>query len=264
MPMFRWSTSSLIGVVFVLSTTASLHGCTRVRQASAWEQGSVFNTADALAPDRDPFHLNPVTWRYYSVESEGDEIISDVFIAMTTTRERQRLEQLGLMFKLVVELQGAGPESSSRGNVFDGGYVSIVGLMTSSGLFTTRPGETETNLETDADEIAELSTSGEAAWPLGNGDGCRQEEANVRLSFGTTRGVVTRCNDHSSHVGRADVTTVWVDQVGFAYRRADPVNDMLDPEVYTDYLVAGDLLELAPPPRDGDAPVLDFRPPVAF
>jgi hypothetical protein len=57
---------------------------------------------------------------------------------------------------------------------------------------------------------------------------------------------MTHCARLDTSFGPTEVATVWVDHVGFVYREQTPLESNADHTVFRDYLLSGDLTELAP------------------
>lgn len=194
-----------------------------------------------------PYHHNPVGWRYLTARSVNEVPVWDAWVSMTTTVQRTTVEGVGLLFKLVVENQGAGPNTTQRGEIVEQGFQSVFALLTPSGLFvgppTTNPEET---FEGREEELIQTLLSTAPSWPLPGTAGCQFESRDVQLPFAQTRALVTSCPQLRLSEGVAQVTTAWIDRVGFAYREVISLDETGEQFVETDVLVDGDLLELAP------------------
>jgi hypothetical protein len=120
--------------------------------------------AELTDPAASPYHHNPVTWQYLTVRSVGGTTMSDVHIAITTTAERAVVTELGLLLKLVIDIQGPGPYSTAQGEEVAQEYQSRLGLLTPSGLFLSLPNPVVGVLEGNEQALAEalLDTP---AWP---------------------------------------------------------------------------------------------------
>lgn len=210
-------------------------------------------TVDQLIdPARSPYHHNPVSWRYLTTHSGADELISDAWVAMTTTAQRTTVDGVGLLFKLVVEHQGAGPNSAERGEVVETRFESFFALLTPSGLFLSHTSSPEETFEGREEELTQTLLARSPDWPLPGTPGCESESRAVELPFGQTQALVTSCAELTFNGGLAQVTTMWIDRVGFAYRQVIPLDEAAAGTVASQVLIEGDLLELAPPAIGSD------------
>jgi hypothetical protein len=253
----------VLSSVPVLSTTALLSltaACSRSRpQPGSGSERAPASEGDGLAPGEpgeadppsrstltdprySPYQHNPVSWRFVNTRVENGGERSDVRVAMTTTPERVVLEGLGLLFKLVLEIQFPTPDGTS----FESDFRSHVALLTPEGLYLSEPNLHMGDLRPAAAALAAELLREEPSWPLPGSLGCTHRVRDVSLPFGAVRGVETHCPALSSPFGRADVRTLWAHRVGFVYREVRPLEGDLAGLVLYDVLASGDLTELAP------------------
>jgi hypothetical protein len=258
-----------LSAMLALSCAACLSvtsACTRSRPegtpavgAGADELGGVASGEDVprelAAPSRatltdrrySPFHHNPVSWRFVNTRVLSGGQRSDVRLAMTTTPERVVLDGIGLLFKLVLEIQLPGPD----GVTAESDYRSHVALLTPEGLYMSEANILQDELAPAAAELAAELLRDEPTWPLPGSLACTHRLRDVALPLGPVRGVETHCPSVRSPYGRAEVRTLWVDRVGFVYREVRPREGDAAGDVYYDILAGGDLAELALQPEGG-------------
>ncbi|MBN1946395.1 MAG: hypothetical protein JW797_12015 [Bradymonadales bacterium] len=192
---------------------------------------------------RCPYLSNPVTWRYLEVLYDGGERVRDTRLAHTTTWFREQIEGLGTVFRVVEEIQHTGSHSPSRGEGAGQRYRSRWVLLTPEGLRISAPNAPYADFE---EAVKDLQTR-VPDWPLPGLAGCRWEEGRFQLPWGRTEGIRTHCPQLATEDGRACVTSVWVDRVGFVYREIAPLEPSGERMVLRDFLLEGDMVELAAP-----------------
>jgi len=183
-----------------------------------------------------PYAYHPLAWRYRSERYVDRSLEASIEIVMTTTRNREMIEGHGLAFMFVV--------------MVDQSYQSRVALLSENGLTISEPnamvpGATDWRRATTSD-APDLIGAEAPTWPLPAVEGCDGEWGDYALPFGSVRGLMTTCRDYAAHIGRAQVRTLWVPGVGFAFREIITVRGGVS-EVYRDVLESADVAGLAQP-----------------
>ena len=180
----------------------------------------------------------------------------DFWVTLTTTDERAVFDGVGVVFVLVGELRGPGPIGERLGHEEIQGYQSRFAFLSPRGLWLSLPNPEPTADRLDLADVPALFDGTSPTWPLPDETGCSHESGDFVLPIGRVRGLKTTCLASPTDYGLATVTTIWVDRVGFAFREITPTGPTASGEMYRDYLVGGDLIELAPPALGADVTVL--------
>jgi hypothetical protein len=191
-----------------------------------------------IEPTHSPYAHNPVSWHYAVFVYENEEIVSNFEVDLVTTPLRQLVDGLGLTFTLIARIgEELGVlQDPSVGNtpVFEKRH----GLITSGGLWLSGPLAPDTTLVTSIEGAVSRFGEEPPTWPLPEQPGCHWEHVNVSLKFGVTRAIMTQCHMEGGEEGTREITTLWVEGIGFVYREM-VVASGGNHRVQHDYLVDG-------------------------
>lgn len=222
--------------------------------------GAQAPTLDSLtASATSPYANNPVSWRYLVVEYENDTPTRDFLVRLTTTTEREVVPDVGLALRLVGEVEGPGGISRGAGVEITSLYQGRLALLTPGGLTLTAGNPIIDGRSPEVGEAQALLGSLIPTWPLPGTAGCTGQSGDFELPIGLVHGFLTGCHDIQTDVGAADVTTIWVDSVGFVYRETRALQE--GAPTMRDFLLSGDVAELAAPSQSGSPD--QFLPPPA-
>jgi len=214
---------------------------------------AIEETPQAEAPSFDvvtssatsPYANNPVSWRYLVVEYENEVATRDFLVRMTTTTEREVIPQVGLALRLVGEVEGPGGISAAAGHDITSLYQSRLALLTPGGLTLTAGNPIVDGRSPELGEAQLLLGELAPTWPLPGTAGCTGQSGDFELPIGRVHGFFTGCQNIQTDVGIANVTTIWVDSVGFVYRETTALQD--GAPTMRDFLLSSDVAELAEP-----------------
>ena len=229
-----------LGLLLVACLVA---GCSKKmtdRQGEQEVSGAEYFVVD---PASSPYGHNPVSWRYAVFIYENEETVSNFEVELVTTPLRRFIDGLGLTFTLVARIGEALDEAHSPPDRTRPVIEKRQGLITPGGLWLSGSLGQEVSLVTDLEGAASRFGEGLPTWPLPGHSGCDWEHVTASLEFGVTRAVMTQCNAEGVDGGSTEITTLWVEEIGFVYRETVVDRGL---QVQRDYLVGGDLLELAP------------------